>query len=150
MAYKSKHILIVIVSWWMLITGAAIADQPISKKQAIIDALEKARTGATSNIRYEAARSLAILTEGIDLKEIDDNIIDNMITLLYNKDVYDWVIASLANLGSRAKKAVPTLYKLYPEEACRFADLTAAPVILIALERIGAPPPPPPKCKEQR
>jgi hypothetical protein len=117
MAYKSKLGFMVIISSWMLIAGLLLAEQHTSKKLLIIDAIEKVRTSGTPNDRSDAAYNLVILTKGVGRKDIDDKMINDMISLLDMPEGREWVAFSLGHLGSRAKKAVPKLYQYYAYSA---------------------------------
>jgi hypothetical protein len=117
-------------------------------KRQLLETMAKVRNAKTSNSRTDAAEHLATLTRGIDPHRVDDATLTEMVSLLdtHENSVRAWVAASLGHLGPRAKVAVPRLLKLLPEVDCLRGSLTSAPLIRLALERMGEIPPPPPKC----
>lgn len=129
-----------------MLSGTAHGVDKMSKKQ-INEQLEYTiavvRTGATSNIRNDAAKHLADLTREIAPNEIDDKIIADIVSLLDLPVGRIWVASSLANIGPPAKMAIPKLQELIIMEDCHpLAGLSASFAIRRALERMGVTPPP--------
>ena len=127
-------------------TGGAVSQRELEHTMTTI------RTGGTSTIRTDAAKYLAELTLKFDPEKIDGRTLAELVSLLNTSEdsVRFWAAAALGNLGPRAKIAVPTLVKLLPEVDCLPGELTSAPAIRLALERIGEKPPPPPNCEVKR
>jgi hypothetical protein len=101
------------------------------------------------NARTDAAERLARLTEKIDRKEITEQIVADLTSLLDSPDdsVRFWVAAALGNLGPYATAAIPKLQELLPRADCLNGSLTSASAIRHALKEMGVTPPPPPNCK---
>jgi len=114
----------------------------------ITETIAQVRTGATVNIRTDAAQHLADLTRKIDPSAVDDKTLADLVSLLDASDdsVRFWVAGSLGNLGSRAKLAIPKLLAMLPKADCLNGTITSAATIRTALSRIGAKPPPHTKC----
>lgn len=115
----------------------------VSNKQ-ITASIEEVRTGKTTNIRTNAAQRLAELTRGINPDKVNDKTLADLVALFGTSEdsVRFWVAASLGNLGPRARAAAPKLLDLLPQVDCLRGELTSAPAIRLALERIGVTPPP--------
>jgi HEAT repeat protein len=131
-----------------LCSGAQSTGRAVLKRQ-LEETIASIRAGETLTIRTNAARRLAELTRSIDPEEVDDPTLKELVSLLStNEDsVRAWVAASLGHLGPRGKVAIPVLLKLLPEVDCLGGDLTSAPAIRRALERMGETPPPRPECR---
>jgi hypothetical protein len=142
------------VAWLVLMAPSPelyAQSHSIPKKQLnrqLSATMAKVRNGKTSNSRTDAAEHLAMLTHGINPHKVDDTTLAEMVSLLETKEdsVRAWVAASLGHLGRRAKVAVPRLLELLPEVDCLRGSLTSAPLIRVALKRMGSIPPPPPNC----
>jgi hypothetical protein len=130
-------------------TANAAGDHMLNRK--LEQTIAKVRTEKSPMLREKAAENLAVLTNGINPKSVDDKTVAGMVSLLDIQDdsVRLWVAAALGHLGPRAKAAVPRLLALLPETDCLKGDLTSAAAIRPALERMGAKPPPfrPEDCK---
>jgi hypothetical protein len=124
-------------------TGGAVS------KGQLEEAIVSVQKGGTLAARTNAAKRLALLTRRIDPKEVDDPTLEKLVSLLNtNEDsVRAFVAGALGILGPRAKVAVPALLKLLPEVDCLCGDLTSAPFVRLALERMGETPPPRPECR---
>src|ERR1044072_716693 len=141
-------VLIVFVCIFFVSPGLCAESHAMPTKQLkkqLLEMMAKVRNGKTSTSRTEAAEHLAMLTRGINPHKVDDTILTEMVSLLDTKEdsVRAWVAASLGNLGTRAKEAVPRLLKVLPEVDCLRGSLTSASAIRLALERMGETPPPP-------
>jgi|WetSurMetagenome_2_1015567.scaffolds.fasta_scaffold854574_1 hypothetical protein len=148
MTYSSRFCITVIISAYMLLSGIAQAAQDMSKKQIIIDNIEKIRTGTNSLEIYQTALKLAILLRKTSPEEIDDKMITDLISLLDLPAARLGIVGGLGHLGPRAKKAVPKLLQILKEEDfCYPQSVSLADVIRSALLKIGVTPPPS-KCKE--
>jgi len=130
------------------IPGTIQASGDNMQLKQIKDELVMARSGKTVDIRTNAAEKLANLLRKVDPKEIDDQVMNDLITLLDTPDdsVRGWVAAAIGFLGPRAKSAVPSLLKVLPDADCVQGDLTSAGAIRLALKRLGVKPPPPSRC----
>ena len=143
------------VVWLVLIALSpelCAQSHPMPKRQLkrqLLETMAKVRNGKTLTSRTDAAEHLATLTRGINSHKVDETTLTEMVSLLDTQEdsVRAWVAASLGHLGPRAKVAVPRLLKLLPEVDCLRGNLTSAPFIRLALERMGEIPPPPPKCE---
>jgi hypothetical protein len=114
----------------------------------ITETIPQVRTGATVNIRTDAAQHIADLTRKIDPAAVDDKTLADLVSLLDASDdsVRFWVAGSLGNLGSRAKLAIPKLLAMLPKADCLNGAITSAEAIRFALMKMGATIPPPTKC----
>jgi hypothetical protein len=123
-------------------TAHAQPDQPFTTELA--QAMQRIRSANSSVAQTEAAEHIAWLTRQMDPQKINDETIGELVSLLdRNEDsVRAWIAASLGNLGPRARVAVPKLRKLLPEADCLPGELTSAPFIRLALERMMETPPP--------
>jgi hypothetical protein len=130
------------------LSGTVHATEDLISKRQLTQAMAKVRKGETPSVRTKAAKHVAELTSEIDPNNVDDTTLAELVSLLDTSQdsVRLWVAASLGNLGPRAKVAIPTLLKLLPEVDCLRVSLTSAPVIRVALDRMGEIPPPP-KCE---
>jgi hypothetical protein len=149
MARCSRLCIAVIISACMLLCAIAQEDMDISKKQIVIDTIEKIRTGMDPGIRYEAAMKLGLLfRKEISPEEIDDKLLRDIISLLDLPEAEFGIVVALGTLGPRAKKAVPKLLKLLKKrDVCYAQSVSMAAVIRSALLEIGVTPPPS-KCKK--
>lgn len=113
--------------------------------------IAKVRTAESLAARTEAAEHLSHLTTRIKPKRVDDKTLADLESLLDTSEdpVRLWVAASLGNLGPRARGAAPKLLKILPEVDCLEVSLSSAPVIRVALKRMGVTPPPP-NCASER
>jgi hypothetical protein len=127
---------------------AAQANQNISKKQMLIDAIEKFKAAETGRERDHAASRLMQAIRNIKPAEVDDKEINEIISLLDIPDARIWIPACLGHFKSRAKKAVPKLLRLLDEEECKDVAMTAAQTIRYALKKMGVKPPPP-GCRDK-
>jgi hypothetical protein len=114
----------------------------------IKETIVKTRTDASVDARTSAAQRLAVLARKIDPKEVDDQTLAELVSLLDTSDdsVRYWVATALGNLGSRAGVAIPKLEKILPAADCLNGAMTSASAIRHALTRMGVKPPPRPKC----
>jgi len=115
----------------------------------IKETIVKVRTGETyAMARTYGAEHLADLTAKVNPSEIDDETFGNIVSLLDtpNDSVRAWVAASLGNLGTRAKPAIPALLKVLAEVDCLRVDASSAGFIRTAIKKMGVKPPPPPQC----
>jgi len=112
--------------------------------QAIEQTIARIRTETSWNSADDPVLRLAELTEGIKPNSVRDTTLTDMISLLEDRhdSVIAWVAAALGNLGPRAQPAIPKLLALLPAADCLKGDLTSAPFMRSALERIGQKPPP--------
>jgi hypothetical protein len=113
-------------------------------KRQFTENIAKVRTGATPEIRADAAEHLADLTSGIDFL-VDNEAFADLVSLLDTPEdrVRFWVAVTLGNLKRRAGTAIPKLQGLLPEADCLQGDLTVADAIRYALAQMGSVPPPP-------
>jgi len=113
-------------------------------KRQITESIAKVRTGATPEIRADAAEHLADLTSGTSDWVADIPIAD-MVSLLDTQEdaVRFWVAVTLGNLGYGARRAIPKLQELLSRADCLWADLSEADAIRYALARMHAAVPPP-------
>jgi hypothetical protein len=145
-------VLIAAACIFLLSPGLWAKSHPRPKRQLkrqLLETMAKVRNGKTTNSRTAAAEHLAAtLTRGINPHKVDETTLTEMVSLLDTQEdsVRAWVAASLGHLGPRAKVAVPRLLKLLPEVDCLRGSLTSAPMIRLALERMGEIPPPSPNC----
>jgi hypothetical protein len=111
-------------------------------------AIASAQGAETVNERTDAAELLATLTRKMDRKEITEQTIAAMTSLLDSPDdsVRYWVATALGNLGPYAKVAIPELRALLPRADCLNGAITSASAIRYALQQMGVTPPPPPNC----
>lgn len=107
------------------------------------------KTSETVNERTAAAENLARLAKKISRKEITEQTIADLISLLDSPDdsVRFWVAAALGSLGPPAKAAIPKLLALLPKADCLDGAITSASGIRYALKQFGVTPPPPPNCR---
>jgi hypothetical protein len=118
------------------------AQTSIASMQATVKAI---KTEKMVDARRTAAVRLSELTRTIAPDQVDDHMLDEMISLLDTPDdvVLNYVTVSLGNLGPRAKKAIPTLLSILPKADCVQGDRTAAAAIRPALRKMGAAAVPP-------
>jgi HEAT repeat protein len=113
-------------------------------KRQITENIAKVRTGATPEIRADAAEHLADLTSGTSGWVADFPTTDIVSLLDTQEDpVRFWVAVTLGNLGYGAKSAIPKLQELLSQADCLWGDLTVADAIRYALARMHAAVPPP-------
>lgn len=112
------------------------------------ETIAKVRMGKTVDSRTHAAEHLASLTQKLDSKDIREETIVDLMSLLDSPDdsVRFWVATALGNLGPSAKAAIPKLEKLLLESNCLNGAVTSAGAIRHALTQMGVTPPPPSKC----
>ena len=128
-----------------------LAATPTSSDSALLTQIErtivKARTGEDVQVRTDAAERLSFLAHRIDPNKLDDKTLADLVSLLDspNDSVRYWVATALANIGPRARVAVPKLEALLPSADCLNGAITSASAIRRALIRMGIKPPPPPK-----
>jgi hypothetical protein len=154
MAYRYLSAVIAAV---VLTVSIALAGQVTSKKQMIINAIEKVRTGESPMARQNAGYALYQSTIDLDPKEIDDETLNDMVSLLDIPEAKSWVASALGNLKSRAKVAIPKLLKMIAEEDCNGRrDIISAQAFRLALIKIGVEvpggvlPSTPPKCEDEK
>jgi hypothetical protein len=112
-------------------------------ERQITENIAKVRTGATPEIRADAAEHLADMTSGSSW--LDDTFLAGLVSLLDTPEdpVQFWVAVTLGNLGYRARTAIPKLQELLPQADCLQGDVTLADAIRYALARMRAALPPP-------
>jgi Fe-S-cluster formation regulator IscX/YfhJ len=132
----------------ILLSGTAHATGDSTLMKQITETITKVRTGRTLDSRAGVAQHLADLTEKVDPKEVDDKTLADMVNLLSTRDdsVRAWTAVAIGHLGPRARPAAPALLNLLPEVDGLRGELTSAPAVRLALERIGIKPPPPQPC----
>jgi len=146
---KTRFVFVFIAFLCLALCADALAKGKMSKSQ-ITEVIEKIKTsdlttGQGYDAMYEATKQLYNLTRSINPKNIDEKTLNDLIELLDMPGARFRVIASLGNLKSRGKKAVPKLLQLLNEDVCthKFLDLmlrTGVPkedAIRDALKRIG-------------
>ena len=113
-------------------------------KRQITENIAKVRTGATPEIRADAAEHLADLTSGTS-GWVDNKSREDIVSLLDTQEdpVRFWVAVTLGNLGYGARSAIPKLQELLSQADCLWGDLTEADAIRYALARMHAAVPPP-------
>ena len=117
MIYKSKFFFMFIMCL-LLIRVEGFAKQNVSESQ-ISDAIEKVKTSASDfDEQLEAMQLLYDLTRKINKKNISDKTLNDIVNLLDIPEARSWVSSSLANLKSRAKRAVPRMIEVLKEEVC--------------------------------
>jgi hypothetical protein len=136
----------------MLLLWNADAARSTTRMDQIKETIMRVRTGGTVDARTDAAEHLAQLARKADPKVVDDETINEMISLLDSPDdsVRAWVAAALGYLGPRAKSAIPKLLSILPLSDCLTVSLSSAPAIRLAITRMGETPPPPPNCGGSR
>ena len=117
--------------------------------EQIKETMVEVQTAKTADARTKAAQHLASLTHKIDHKEVTEQTVTDLTSLLDASDdsVRFWVATALGNLWPSAKAAIPKLLKLLPEADCLNGAVTSAGAIRYALVQMGVTPPPPPKCE---
>ena len=111
--------------------------------QSTVNDLRKAiaavRSGPSTTARTKAAEDLATLTKRMGHTKIDNASVMDIASLLDSPEdsVRAWAAAALGNLGPRAKASVPKLRKLLAEVNCLPGELTSAPFVRMALQKIG-------------
>lgn len=128
----------------MLLSGVSSAAGDSKLITQIKEEIAKVRTGATLDNRADAAEQLAELARKVNPKDIDDQTLAEIVSLLDSPDdaVRGGVAGALGYLGPRAKMAVLKLLELLPSVDCLHGDLSSAGAIRVALARIGVKPPP--------
>jgi hypothetical protein len=113
-------------------------------KRQITENIAKVRTGATPEIRADAAEHLADLTSGTS-GWVDNKSREDIVSLLDTQEdpVRFWVAVTLGNLGYGARSAIPKLQELLSQADCLWGDLTEADAIRYALAQMTAAVPPP-------
>jgi hypothetical protein len=146
-------ILAIIASLWILsrLERAKAEGQQMLRWQ-FAETVTTVRTGKDSTVRTDAAQHLFELTRGIRAKQLDDESIAEIASLLDGSDdsVRYWVARCLGNFGARARIAVPKLMGLLPKADCLTGDKTSASGIRFALEQMGVAPPPTPTCNASK
>src|SRR5215471_9613480 len=114
-------------------------------KRQITESIANMRTGATPEIRGDAAEHLADMTSETSSGWVDDKSLADMVPLLDTPEdpVRFWVAVTLGNLGYHARTAIPNLQELLPQADCLQGDVTLADAIRYALARMRAAVPPP-------
>lgn len=114
----------------------------------IQETITNVRTGRTLDARTDAADELSNLTRNVDPKEIDDETLAKMVSLLDSPEdpVRAYVAGALGFLGPRAKSAIPKLVSILPLSDCIEFGLTSAGAIRVAITRMGGTAPPAPNC----
>lgn len=97
----------------------------------------------TALYQSDTGKHLADLASKIDPKDVTDNTLVNMESLLdSNNDLIRyWGATALGSLGPRALSAVPKLLTTFHKVDCLDGPITSADAILNALQRIGVKPP---------
>lgn len=126
-----------------LLSARAGATSDVVAQREVREAIAKIQNGESLTARTDAAEHLAELTRRMDPNKLDDTTLAELISLLDTSEdsVRGWVAGALGNLGTRAKAAVPKLLHLLPEVDCLRGSLTSAPVVRLALVRMGEMPP---------
>ena len=111
-------------------------------------AIAAVKTSETVDERTSAAERLASLAKKVNRKEITEQTIADLISLLDSPDdsVRFWVATALGNLGPSAKAAIPKLQSLLPKADCLNGTITSASGIRYALKELAVTPPPRPNC----
>jgi hypothetical protein len=124
--------------------------EPAVWKQRIRDAIVTVRTSNSSVARAKAATHLAYFTGFLDPKEIDNDTIADLVSLLDNGEgpVLAGVAASLGNAGPHARAAAPRLQQLLGGIDCQPAKAWEAQTIRESIGRIGLKTRPP-RCAHQ-
>ena len=132
------------IALMLLVVGTTNAARDLRLNAELEETIAKVRCERSLTERINLAEHIADLTQGIDPKSVDDKTLADMVSLLDDPDegVRGWVAAALGQLGRRAKVAVPKLLALLPAADCEQGELTSAPFIRLALEKMGVKPPP--------
>ena len=114
----------------------------------IKETMAKVRSDKTVDSRTEAAEHLAGLIQKISSKEVTEELVTDLTSLLDSPDdsVRYWVATALGNLGPAAKAAAPKLEEMLPKADCINGAITSASGIRYALIKMDIKLPPPPKC----
>jgi hypothetical protein len=144
---RFRHPFFAAVCWAALIfifPGTANASSRTLSITELKATIMKVQTGASLDVRTDAAEHLAEITRGINLKAVDDSTLKDIIGLLDlpEDSVRAWVAACLGHFGPRAAAAVPKLLAIMAEDDCVYADLNASAFIRPALRRMSVNPPP--------
>lgn len=110
--------------------------------QRIKDTVAKVRSSESPVARARAAIHLNYLTGWLGRKDVDDEAIAGLLSLLDIPDepVRIGVTAALGNVGPRARKAIPKLKELAAEVGCRPSSTASAENIRYALSQMGVKP----------
>ena len=124
------------------VVGAAKMKPDLNKQLA--DAIAKVRKAKTPAARYKAAQRLGAITYERDCRDVTDQNVALLISLLDIEDdgVRMWVASDLGDIGSRAKAAAPKLLSILAVSECMAWDRSSAATIPIALKKMGVDPPP--------
>ena len=145
MTYKRCLFFTFIIYLFLLMRVESFAKQHASINQ-ISEIIEKIKTSTTSTMqRHEAAGQLYDLTRKINAKNIDDKTLNDIIELLDIPETRVRIAASLANLKSRSKIAIPKMLQVLNDEVCdnMYVDLisrtgiSAEDVIRSSLKQMG-------------
>ena len=137
--YHMKGGVIIALSLAMALTVSVVAQAATALRQDVSESLMSVRNGKSSNERTDAAEHIYDVTRGDASREVDDQLLTEIIGLLNNSEdsVRYWVARSLGNFGPRAKPAVPEMLKILKEEDCIKGSKTSASGIRFALPEIG-------------
>ena len=123
----------------ILASSACAENETVTLKK-----LQKAITQVASmkdTVLYQSdtGKHLADLASKIDPKDVDDNTLESMESLLDSSNdlIRYWGATAIGNLGSRAMPAVPKLLITFRKVDCLNGPITSADAILYALQRIG-------------
>lgn len=155
MTNRSRSYIAVMMFSLILGMGITRANQDVYHHKNIKDAVEKIRNCKYNggNI-FQASAALAFELSKMNPDEkIEDDTLDDIISLLDIPEARFWVAGSLGKLGLCAEKAIPKLLQVLREEDCTCQALRSwgsnAEVIRNALRKIGATAPPFPKCSKE-
>lgn len=139
--------LLVALCWLSTMPVRVQGEQP--QVRDIVPLIEKIEHETDSNTRTDLASELAKLVSQVRTSDqIDDKVIDDIATLLSDRDdsVRLWVALALGQLGPRANRAVPALERALQEAEAedqaniKGPSLSSADGIRAALEKIRVAP----------
>ena len=142
-----KQLLIVSVLFIFLArTGLAQAITEPGRVGQIKVTMAKIRSGKTVEAKTSAAEHLSTLARTLSNKEVTDELVADITSLLDSPDdsVRYWVAMALGNIGVAAKSAVPKLLGMLPKADCFDGAITSASGIRYALFKMGVKQPPRP------
>lgn len=135
----ASRFLIVLTTLALVLIAHGEASAQSNLDQQLRSAITKVRQAKTGPRRYTAAEHLLAITYNCDCKEVTDETIHSLVSLLDIDDdaVQMWVAATLGIFGTRAKEAVPKLQSIYSVSACKIQDRGSDATIPIALRSMG-------------
>jgi HEAT repeat protein len=91
-----------------LLSLATWAGDATKLNRQLMETIVRVRTGETAQIRQDAAKHLVELTRGVDPNNVDDKVLDDIVSLLDSSEdgVRVGIVTALRNLGPRADVAV--------------------------------------------